>query len=162
METPSVVELLESVFDQVHRERMVDMPMVNPALRVQAVGFAPWQGGSIGVLITPWCMNLMHLPPADVAGALQPGGKRQLAFPSGIYEFIGGEASGLGRYEMCSLFSPMFDFPDQAVAVATAQEAMSGLMAADAPDDPPEPEGGEAMSRRQWLRGAFGRRREVE
>jgi len=160
--------LLQAVFEHIRQERMADMPMLNPALRVEAVGFAPWHDGLLGILITPWFMNLMHLPGEQgLAAVPAPGGKRQLVFPSGVYEFISAQEERLGRYEMCSLFSPMFDFPDHATAVATAHEALVGLMTPD-----PSPAAGEgggeapapaaeearpAISRRDLLRGSFGR-----
>ena len=42
--------------------RMAGLAVVNPALRVEAVGFAPWQGCWLGVVVTPWCMNLVLAP----------------------------------------------------------------------------------------------------
>ena len=161
--------LFAEVFTGVYRDRMADMPMVNPELQVDTVGFREWQGGHVGVLITPWCMNLVHLPDQATAVQLSAGAKRRLVFPSGIYEFIGGEEPSLGRYESCSLFSPMFDFPDQATAVATAEEAMEALFSAQVddaeaapppaesapPDSPPETPAN--ISRRDLLRGVFRR-----
>ena len=35
---------------------------VNPAVEVEAVGFAPWDAHWLGVMVTPWFMNLMLLP----------------------------------------------------------------------------------------------------
>ena len=46
--------------------RMEGLDFVNPALSVEAVAFAPWQGHWLGVLITPWFMNLI-LAPRDTA-----------------------------------------------------------------------------------------------
>ena len=57
-----VGQRLESAFERVRRERMIDVPMLNPRLAVQAVGFRDWRGGWLGILITPWFMNLMLLP----------------------------------------------------------------------------------------------------
>ena len=36
--------------------------MVNPALAVEAVGFRPWGEHWLGILITPWFMNLVLMP----------------------------------------------------------------------------------------------------
>ena len=47
---------------RIQRERMADIPLLNPALEVQAVGFSVWEAYCLGVLITPWFMNLMLLP----------------------------------------------------------------------------------------------------
>jgi len=120
---------LEAAFTRIQRERMADVPMLNPALRVQAVGFRIREAECVGVLITPWFMNLMLLPLAgDAWDGLPPGSKLEQAFPSGSYEFILGEEEGIGRYLMCSLFSPVFEFEDQAAAVATAEAVLTGLM----------------------------------
>ncbi len=120
---------LEQLFDRVQHERMLGVPVVNPALRVQCVGFVAWGDHYLGVLITPWFMNLVLLPGAGQPWAdLSVGEKLVQRFPSGAYEFILGEEPGAGRYLMCSLFSPMFEFVDQAAAVATAEAVMQGLM----------------------------------
>ena len=46
--------------------------------------FAPWKGYWLGVMLTPWFMNLM-LAPRDPARwrPLPPGAKRRYAFPAG-------------------------------------------------------------------------------
>ena len=121
--------VLERVFRDIAATRMQGVPILNPALSVQPVGFQPWASGWLGVLVTPWFMNLMHLGGADPeSGPLQPGEKRLLALPSGSYEFIAGEEPGIGRYQACSLFSPMSEFESQAQAVATAEAVMQNLM----------------------------------
>jgi [NiFe] hydrogenase assembly HybE family chaperone len=120
---------LEAAFTRIQRERMTDVPILNPELRVQAVGFSVREEYCLGVLITPWFMNLMLLPLAgDAWAGLPPGSRIDQAFPSGSYEFILGEAEGIGRYLMCSLFSPVFEFENQAAAVATAEAVLTGLM----------------------------------
>lgn len=122
-------EGLEAHFSRVERESMRGLPLLNPALQVQAVGFQAWQGYCLGVLITPWFMNLMLLPKeGDDWQEGRVGDKRLYQFPSGPYEFILGEDATIGRYQMCSLFSPMFEFADQESAVATAEAVMLALM----------------------------------
>nr|WP_255487380.1 [NiFe]-hydrogenase assembly chaperone HybE [Oceanospirillum sediminis] len=57
-------------------QRMVDLPFYNPKLKVELRGFRLWLSepegdnpvsgiGLTGVLITPWCMNLVFLPVGD-------------------------------------------------------------------------------------------------
>jgi [NiFe] hydrogenase assembly HybE family chaperone len=122
-------EGLELVFARIERERMQGLPILNPALRVKAVGFQQWQGHCLGVLITPWFLNLMLLPSeGDEWQGLNMGDKQLHQLPSGPYEFILGEESGVGRYQMCSLFSPVFEFADQETAEATAEAVMQALM----------------------------------
>jgi len=107
---------------------MRDMPMVNPALSVEAVGFRHWNDHWLGVLITPWFMNLMLMP--RVGAKWQPIGERETrhyVFPAGVFEFIGSRDPALGDYQACSLFSPMFEFADQAGARDTAAAALDAL-----------------------------------
>ena len=49
-------------FERIGAEQMRDLPIYNHAIDVEAIGFHPWGPGFIGVLITPWFMNLMLLP----------------------------------------------------------------------------------------------------
>ncbi len=116
---------LEAAFTAIQYQRMADVPILNPCLQVRAVGFNEWGGHCLGVLITPWFMNLMLLPhEGDDWTGLCSGTKINHTFPSGSYEFIVGEEEGIGQYQMCSLFSPMFEFEDQAAAVATAEAVL--------------------------------------
>jgi [NiFe] hydrogenase assembly HybE family chaperone len=125
----SLTRRLESAFNRIWQQRMTDVPMLNPALGVEAVGFREWQGRSLGVMITPWFMNLMLLPgDGDDWFALPSGAIELHAFPSGRYEFIVGDEDEIGAYQMCSLFSPMFEFADHEAAVATALAVMDAVM----------------------------------
>ena len=125
---PSPAVALESAFRTVLHRQMQDLPMVNPALSVEAVGFRPWHEHWLGILITPWFMNLMLLP--RVCANWQPIAEREsrhYVFPGGVFEFIGGRDPLLGDYQACSLFSPMFEFADQAGAHDTAAAALDAL-----------------------------------
>jgi [NiFe] hydrogenase assembly HybE family chaperone len=108
--------------------RMKGLTFVNPALEVEAVGFAPWTRHWLGVLVTPWCMNLV-LAPRDPAywTSLPVGAKRRYRFPAGEFEFIGAADDAIGDYQVCSLFSPMQEFADAPTArlvAALAREAL--------------------------------------
>lgn len=172
----TIATRLAEVFTRIERERMRDVPLLNRNLRVEAVGFRAWGGESaIGVLITPWFMNLMLVAGSRRAWReLPPGGTVSHTFPAGSCEFTVGEEDSIGRYQMCSLFSPVFEFGDQAVAVATAEAFLRRLFTAD--DTPGgrsrqaacDPDGGTAgrrrapeafmnpvLARRDFLRGAF-------
>jgi [NiFe] hydrogenase assembly HybE family chaperone len=108
--------------------RMVGLSFVNPALAVEAVGFAPWQGHWLGVMLTPWFMNLT-LAPRDVSvwQSLKQGGKRYYRFPAGDYDFIGAQDDLAGEYQLCSLFSPVLQFENQQTARLVAQLARDAL-----------------------------------
>lgn len=120
--------------------RMDGLAFVNPALVVEAVGFAPWQGHWLGVLVTPWFMNLI-LAPRDAAQwpSLTSGDKRSYPFPAGTYDFIGAQDDIAGEYRMCSLFSPLLQFDDQETArrvAVLAREALFDAANAEKPDLP--------------------------
>ena len=176
MSTPATPEDLERAFRRVQAERMRDVPILNSALEVAAIGFREWNGHQLGVLLTPWFMNLILLPSEqDDWPGIGVGEGRAYSFPSGDYDFLLGEQPGVGRYLCCSLFSPVLEFAEQSVAVATAEEVLrllfeSGTAPAEEtsnaePDEPqaegdcPEPETVPAdeavVSRRAFIRGAF-------
>lgn len=129
---PRWQELLVESFTHIQHTRMQGVPVINPKLHVNADYFIPWQDYFLGVLVTPWFMNLMLLPASNEAlsGLRQKriGEKETHVFPSGPYEFIVGTEADLGRYLSCSLFSPMFDFSDQVAVMDTAAAVLGELM----------------------------------
>jgi [NiFe] hydrogenase assembly HybE family chaperone len=156
--------------------RMQGLDFVNPALEVEAVAFGAWEDRWLGVMVTPWFMNLALLPCGPARRQpLKVGEKRRYAFPAGDFEFIGAADPAIGEFEMCSLFSPMDDFADQATArlVATlAREALFDAANAASTDSPaagpalspagdaaprphaePEARAAAPMSKRDFLRG---------
>ncbi len=129
---------LEEVFSGIAATRMADLPILNPALGVAAVGFRAWRGGSCGILITPWFMNLILLPgPPSLGrddlhaeiGDLPSGTRLTIALPSGDYDFLAAREDSLGPYLSCSLFSPMSQFVDMDGARAVAAAAILQLFA---------------------------------
>lgn len=164
--------LLSADFREVFHSKMRDLPMVNQALHVEAVGFQPHDQGILGVLIAPWFMNLVLLP-NEGRPALRAGEKEMIPFPSGEYEFIHNAREMTGPYLACSLFSPMGDFTSQLQAVDVARAVMAELFkpenraetdraaeiraAAEAAAAPPEAEPGPetAPSRRRLITGGL-------
>ena len=69
---PLTPQDLVGIYQRIADERMQGMPFVNRALRVEAVDFRAWDDHQVGVLITPWFMNLILLPgPAgDFVGSI--------------------------------------------------------------------------------------------
>jgi len=119
---------LVSAYREIERTRMRGLPFLNPALEVEAVDFDVWQDAWLGVLVTPWCMNLMLLPrDLDTWRQLQRGAKVTHAFPAGAYEFVTGEDPALGPYRSCSLFSPVTAFASHADARLVASLARAAL-----------------------------------
>lgn len=142
------VAALEDAFREIARTRMRGLPLLNPRLSVQALGFAAEPGGgATGVLLTPWFMNLVRLPAADAA-VLGVGETTVRELGPRRFDFVGAFEPGVGAYEASSLFSPMFEFADQAAAVATAHEVLARLR--------PTPPGAPVPSRRGFLSGRVG------
>jgi [NiFe] hydrogenase assembly HybE family chaperone len=151
----AATETLARLIDD-YRQAAVSMqglPMYNPALAVEGVGFREHLGRQVGVVVTPWFMNLTVLPaPADSA-MWRNGGTATIAFPSGLYDFVVSETRGMGPIATCSLFSPMHDFGDHETARATALAAVDALFEPPAPPKPAEPKPTPQLSRRRFLGG---------
>lgn len=186
----AIEQQLESVFTEIEQQRMRDMPMCNPNLKVEAVGFQCWGDYLLGIMITPWFMNLMLLPRSEkmviTMEQQREGSKQTQLFPSGRYEFVNAREEGLGPYQVCSLFSPLLEFDSQHVVVEIARAALDELMQSQNRDDissheklierlwyedsamHADMEVGTAeksemrLSRREFLRGRGEARRDVE
>ncbi len=120
------------------RTRMAGLPVCHPDLSVAAVGFARWGAagdaahafsGLLGVLLTPWFMNLVWRPDPGTASAADwpVGVSRELALGPQRLGFLGAHEPDLGGFASCSLISPLFQFADQAAALATAQAVVDTL-----------------------------------
>lgn len=143
-----IQQTLEAVFDIILAERMRGLPVVNNSLSVQAVDFSRLDEDWLGILITPWFMNLMLLPgPGSSWNELQAGATIDKQFPYAAFEFTLATEEQLGTYAFCSLFSPMFRFESQTAALTTAQSSLHALLAKAAP---------RGISRRDLLRGNLG------
>lgn len=128
-ENPS--QPVEAAFRQIQEQRMQDMPILNPALRVEAVGFTHWQERWLGILVTPWCMNLMLLPEnPENWTSIAAQARLFYHFPAGDFAFLGGDEPELGEYHSCALYSPMSQFADQRSAIAVGHAALVALMEA--------------------------------
>ena len=124
--TENPAPTLERVFSDVYLHRMQDVPLCNHALGVEAVGFRRTDDGWLGVLVTPWFMNLMLLPARGAHWThMLLGAKRWHRFASGDYELFGSEEEGMGEYHYFSLFSPMAGFSSQDEAVSVAEAALT-------------------------------------
>ncbi len=154
------VAALVAAFEAVARGPMAGLPVVHPALAVEAVGFAR-EGERpddaphrTGILVTPWFMSLVRLPVRredrdDAVGSASThtvGGTR--------LEFIASHQPGVGRFETCSLFSPMAGFADQDTARAVAHAVLAQLRdEAGATRDEPAPRRAAPSGRRGFLLG---------
>jgi [NiFe] hydrogenase assembly HybE family chaperone len=161
--------LLEAAFRRILADTMADVPILNPALAVEAVGFARQGDHWLGIVITPWFMNLVLVPGAiESWQSVAPGLRLFRKFPSGDFAFLGSNEPEVGEFQSCSLFSPMAQFADQAGArevACAALEALQNEPAAAAPqapakeafDDPKQAALERPMSKREFLGGMFRR-----
>lgn len=149
---------LTRVFSIIGKTRMQDVPVLHPGLVVEAVGFEAYTDAdgaqaALGILMTPWFMNLIWLP-LQGQTTVPIGQVCERIFGGECFEFIGAHETTFGAYEMCSLFSPMFEFADQATALATAKEVLGLLrkepIAQAVPASAPKP------GRRAFLLGRVG------
>lgn len=135
-----VLQLVD-FYHRVGTERMRGIPILNPALSVEAVGFrlADLQDDrdaavAEGVLITPWFMSLVRLPMLVEEHGSRIGRKRVHGFGTERFEFIGAHDPAVGFHEACALFSPMNAFADQLQARETAREVIAALTPVVRPD----------------------------
>lgn len=136
-------ETLISLYREVGETRMEGVPILNTALDVAAFGFDEFQEYRLGVLLTPWFMNLVLLPleaEKYSENAPQVGEKLMVNLPAGKVEFIVGFEDLIGHSLSCSLFSPMFEFHDQEAAEQTAKAALDEVLNADAETHEEEPD----------------------
>lgn len=119
---------ITAVFADIAATRMAGLPICNPALSVEAIGFRRAETGHwVGALVTPWAINLLCLPGHCDWPAAAADGHCDWSFPSGNYEFIVADEAKLGRYHLCSLFSPAGDFASHEQARLTALAAVTAL-----------------------------------
>jgi [NiFe] hydrogenase assembly HybE family chaperone len=168
VEDPS--PLLEAAFRRIEAETMAGVPILNPALTVEAVGFTRWQDHWLGIVITPWFMNLVLVPGAAASWqSVAPGLRLFRNFPSGDFAFLGSDESEVGEFQSCSLFSPMGQFADQAGAREVALRRARSPAGANRPQAAPRqrrkpsktpnrPPSKRPMSKREFLGGSVFRR----
>lgn len=151
---------VQAVFERIATTRMAGLPIVNSVLAVEALGFRRWAGEWLGVLITPWSISLMLLPGGGTAFVqLQPGQMQRWSFPSGTYDFIANCEDGLGDYQLCSLYSPVFEFDSPDSARQAALTALAALLdGTDAPAETPADRHTGAPDHAHAVRAAISRR----
>lgn len=141
---------------------------VNGALSCRAVGFARYRGDWLGVLITPWFVDLYLLPGGgELWGDIPSGQRRYVELPRGTVPFTAADDPQIGAYQYSPLISPVSVVPDMAAAIKLANEVLSGIFGELAP---PETVSGaaqvavgkgvspEVTSRRGFLRRLAGKR----
>lgn len=138
------VQTLVDFYRHVQTERMQGIPLLNPALLVEAVGFE-WavaleeaaEPVAEGVLITPWFMSLLRLPSMNLPHGNRVGRKAVRDFGSERFDFIGAHDPAIGYHETCALFSPMNGFSSQNLARETALASLALVRPQPEPDAVP-------------------------
>lgn len=133
---------LAAAFQRIARERMAGLPIMNPALIVEAIAFRPWNGQWLGALVTPWAISVVLLPLAAESWVPVAAPQRRFVrFPFGDLAFLAGEEPEVGDYQACSLFSTMDGFGSHAAARATARASLAALL-----EPPPAAQPGSASA----------------
>ena len=153
------IDTLLEAYRMIGEQKMRDLPIFNSHLQVEAVGFQDWQGRTIGVMISPWFMNLVLLAgPDDDVEAFTQGASSDWDLPAGNYEFHGAEVAGIPHLT-AALFSTVTDFPDQQTARSVAEAVVEQLLDEDTNRAPEQSRKGvgdvlfeDQMSRRSLLR----------
>jgi [NiFe] hydrogenase assembly HybE family chaperone len=159
-EAEAIAERLVAAYGRIAETAMAGVPICNPALGVAASGFRAWGGRAVGVVLTPWFMNLVAVDLAGHTSAPAANGQTVAMFlPAGAVDFLVGELDGIGRIDSCSLFSPVFEFESMEVALETATEAANAFFDPAALVEKPKPAA--PVNRRDLLRGRFGAQAEA-
>jgi len=155
--------LLEAHYCNVWQVRRAELPLVNAALVVEAFGFRRLDGDWLGVVITPWFLDLLLLSGGGALwGDIPAGQRRYLNLPGGTLPFIAADDPEIGPYQHCPLVASIDQVPDMATARLVAADAMRTVCGAQptvakAPPAPAAEEPAE-VSRRGFFRRLAGKR----
>lgn len=124
-----VAKIVAQAFEKIFQESMRNMPLLNSRIKVQTLGFQYFHDRIIGIVITPWLMNIILLPAEDEDwSSLALGHKQTHTFPSKARKFLVNDIDGIGFCQTHSLFSPMNEFSSHEHAVSAAQRFLDSLM----------------------------------
>ncbi len=154
---------LEAHYRHVWETRMHDLPFVNTALSVEAIGFQRLDGDWLGVVITPWFLNLLLVSGGgELWGDIPAGERRYLSLPCGTMQFIADDDPDIGPYQYCPLIAPVSNLPDMAMARHVAVDAIKTVFSVPAtvPEAVPQAPVVEKteVSRRGFFRRLAGKR----
>ena len=151
---PRVAALLDC-FRQVDAG-MRDLPIYNDKIAIEAIGFRPFGDDAlIGVVLTPWFMNLKLLPIAPEPMRMAEIGRLvEVELPAGKRTFVIGGNEVFGLYRAHSLHSPVLTFTLPGQAQAEARRQLGLLLMSPARQDAVKQNGSGAVDRRRLL---FGR-----
>ncbi|MGB5345321.1 MAG: [NiFe]-hydrogenase assembly chaperone HybE [Woeseia sp.] len=143
-ESDDVAALLRH-FENIEREHMRGLPIVNSKLAVEVIGVRQFGEHRICILIAPWFMNLVLLPGNDDWAGVEQGQVSEIGLPRETLEFTVCHDDIIGTFLTAVMFRTVSDFPDQDTARNIAIEILEQLFTQ--PDRP-------VLSRRALLTGA--------
>ena len=125
---PRVLALIE-LFQRIDAA-MRDLPIYNDKIAIEAIGFRLFGDAELlGVVLTPWFMNLITLPIEPVPMKMAEIGRTvRVMLPAGERAFVVGGDERIGLYKAHSLHSPVLNFTLPGQARAEAQRMLALLM----------------------------------
>ena len=109
---------------------MRDLPFYNEKIAIEAIGFRRFgEGELLGVVLTPWFMNMITLPIEPVRMEMAKIGRIvSVELPAGRRTFAVGGDNTVGLYKAHSLHSPVLNFTLPGQAQAEARRLLALLM----------------------------------
>lgn len=134
-----------------------EAPAFNPALSVEAIGFVRYRGDWLGVLVTPWRLDLLLIAGGgDLWGEIPAGQRRYLDLYGATLPFVAVDEPHLGSYQYSSLVDQVGRIPDMAAAREIARDALHSYLPPQPPPVSPPPPA-ETVSRRGFFRRLAGK-----
>ncbi len=132
--------------------RMRDLPFYNDSLSIEPVGFREWEGHRLGILITPWFINLILLPgERDDWSAVEQGDQSDWHLPSETVRFTANRSEDDEEVFLAApVFTNVIGVPDHEAAKNIAAQVLQSLLAKPGSE---EAAPGHAVSRRDLFRG---------
>jgi [NiFe] hydrogenase assembly HybE family chaperone len=157
---------LEAHFRQLWLNAETRPAHCNPALDIEAIGFARHRGDWLGVVVTPWFLRLyLVCGGGSLWGDIPDGQRRFVDLPYATLPFVAESAPETGPLQYSTLVEPIGEVADMAAARALALDALQAYLpppasavapapvVAIAPEPAPEP-----VSRRGFFRRLAGKR----
>jgi len=128
---------LETCFNRIWTENMAGIQILNNDLIVEAVEFQTWEDRVVGMMVTPWFINLIMLPKEGENWEKEElGAREKFNFPQKECLMAVNEIEGFGYCKTFSLYSPVNDFPNPESARITAAIFLRDLLDENKREDP--------------------------
>jgi len=104
---------LEACFNRIWKDSMEGIQILNNDLVVEAVEFQQWDNRVVGMMVTPWFINLIMLPKEEENWEKEElGAREKFNFPQKECLMTINDTQGFGYCKTFSLYSPVNDFPN--------------------------------------------------